>query len=108
MARPARPCKGFLRRSPARRSGPPERGAAAQGWHFARIAAILVLAATPAGRSAGVAAQSSSPTHAIQNRAAPALFMLTMAVNYLYEAVSAVPGDQPLRRGGRAVNGSRL
>jgi hypothetical protein len=55
----------------------------AQGWQFAAIATILVVVALSADRSAGVAVLSSSPTPAMENRVAPVLFMLTMAVDYL-------------------------
>ena len=56
---------------------------AVPGWQFAAIAIILASAGMSADRSVEVAASSGSGTPAIENREALALFMLTMAVDYL-------------------------
>jgi hypothetical protein len=73
----------FANQRESRRIGCLLRGSSAQGWQFAATAAILVIAAMRADRSAGVAVSSSFPTPAMENRVAPVLFMLTMAVDYL-------------------------
>jgi hypothetical protein len=50
---------------------------------LAAIAAILGFAAVLADRSAGCGGIIELPTPAMENRVAPVLFMLTMAVDYL-------------------------
>jgi hypothetical protein len=85
MARPRRGCKGFLHRV-ARESGRRSTTAGAfpaRGWHLPAIAAILCAVAASADPSVGAVVIIEFPTPAMENRVAPVLFMLTMAVDYL-------------------------